>query len=413
MKVSLDNNRKVLIDLLSSAIRGKRLSGGSLAGVDWNAVYKEAEAHEIVALLFPVLKDLDAQQRPNPELMAKWQKATLVEGLMQIRHLEEMKRIFDRFDKAGIPVIALKGLILRELYPHPELRSMSDADILIHKDYVIRAKELLKQLGYFYENEYNSKHIEFYHDEHLTIELHWFLVYPESFPTAIQLENRAWENAVRVNFHTGSVLSLSEEDQLMHVCLHMASHIRSGGFGLRQLCDVVLLVENARNRIDWAAFKNNMEHFGVHRFIPAVFMVCNKLFGITIPKALYCMPDDPYLEMLFDDILSGGAYGFSSIDRIIGNGMLYYVDIKSTGRLLDRVVYYLTYIFPSPEKMSPQYAYSRRYPLLVPVAWLHRLIIFTVNKPFFSYFKNVILPKSKSVSIMKERAELLKWLGLR
>ena len=35
------------------------------------------------------------------------------------------------FNKNNIPVIVLKGLVVRDLFPNPTLRTMCDADILV------------------------------------------------------------------------------------------------------------------------------------------------------------------------------------------------------------------------------------------------------------------------------------------
>ena len=36
---------------------------------------------------------------------------------------------------------------------------------------------------------------------------------------------------------------MCDEDLLVYLCIHMAKHFINSGFGIRQVCDVLLLVE--------------------------------------------------------------------------------------------------------------------------------------------------------------------------
>jgi hypothetical protein len=57
------------------------------------------------------------------------------------------------------------------------------------------------------------------------------------------VESKVWTHSVTKTIGDAYVLCLGTEDFLMHLCLHMAVHMRCGGFGLHQLCDLLLLAE--------------------------------------------------------------------------------------------------------------------------------------------------------------------------
>lgn len=53
-----------------------------------------------------------------------------------------------------------------------------------------------------------------------------------------------WNDARKIKVGRIDTLALSLEDQALHFCAHMASHMAISGFGVRQLADLVLLVEH-------------------------------------------------------------------------------------------------------------------------------------------------------------------------
>jgi hypothetical protein len=101
------------------------------------------------------------------------------------------------FNKESIPVIVLKGLVARDFYPKPELRTMSDADVLVNKEDLNRVKKLLKNLGYI-ESETTEVHIVFEHKEHYDIEVHWTLTDMSYFKGQPVFENQICGNAIKV-----------------------------------------------------------------------------------------------------------------------------------------------------------------------------------------------------------------------
>lgn len=122
---------------------------------------------------------------------------------------------------------------------------MCDADILVHKDDLDRVRELLISIGYT-ETESSDVHLNFFRGcTH--IEVHWIITKEHYFNEIPKLEEEIWENAVEVNIGNSKALSMGNEDLAMHLCLHMAAHLIDRGFGIRQVCDLVLFVEQRGN----------------------------------------------------------------------------------------------------------------------------------------------------------------------
>lgn len=71
----------------------------------------------------------------DKEVLNKWKLTTFQTGVNQIQHIKKISEVLSVFNDKSLPVIVLKGLVARDLYPRPELRTMCDADLLVHKEY--------------------------------------------------------------------------------------------------------------------------------------------------------------------------------------------------------------------------------------------------------------------------------------
>jgi hypothetical protein len=170
----MDEKQLLIIELLSAAIQNRKiefLEHGNR--IDWKDIFDEAKAHGIHALIYPVLKNL--KEPVNEDVMQKWQNTTLIQSMYQLRFMDEVRKVLLRFHESGIKAIALKGLVLRELYPYPELRFMSDADLLVQLRDMNSAEAIMSGSG-FYKKSENPEHIEFLNDIGMKIELHSSLI---------------------------------------------------------------------------------------------------------------------------------------------------------------------------------------------------------------------------------------------
>ena len=58
------------------------------------------------------------------------------------------KEIFSLFNEKHIEYMPLKGVLLREFYPYPEMRIMGDLDVLIKTEHYVKIKALLSEFEY-------------------------------------------------------------------------------------------------------------------------------------------------------------------------------------------------------------------------------------------------------------------------
>lgn len=406
-------NQKQLIKLISYAIRGKGDEISTIYDARWKIIEKLAECHKIEPLLFSAIhhkssvSDIIGDKDFN-----RLKKHTILTSLYQVRHFEQIKKLFKLFKENNISAIGLKGIVIRELYPNPQFRLMSDSDILVKKQDIEKVCELLNNLGY-YQTGLTSAHLSFEHKEHFPIDLHWTLKDKRKNVDTSEFDEEVWKNIIYLQYDNVLIPSLSWEDMLVHLCLHMAGHTISGGFGIRQLCDIVLLIEKKGSEIDWESFKKKIKNKNIEVFTYTILNICKELFNIDIPKQLLDMSSikQEYLDMFIDYIVEGGVYGKRNIvnsysDRIALQAM----KIPNNSSRINVIKQFGLMFFPRVENLKNNYAYSKKYSILLPLAWLQHLIknIFIRKSTISEKIKFVIF----TIPIARRRYRLFKYLEL-
>lgn len=401
-----------LIELLSSAIHERKIEIDSVEKIKWKSIIEESEAHNVKGLLYSAISKNEYLKYVEKDKLEQWKRDTIFTGVYQIEHIRQISEVLSIFNKESIPVIVLKGLVIRALYPKPELRTMTDADVLVKKEDLNKTKNILKDLGYI-EAATSEAHIVFEHKEHYAIEVHWTLTDMRFFKGQPIFENQIWENTIKVKVGDSEALSLSFEDLAVHLCIHMAVHSVSSGFGIRQLCDLVLLVEKKGSLIDWLSFLSKVKRCGIEKFTIAIFLVCRQLFNMNIPQELNItnLVEKELLKLLINEIFSSGVYGTRSITRIFGNQLVHDYHNLDSLNSVGIVKRFIILLFPPNDKLSDRYSYARKCIILVPIAWIHHFGrgVFKKEYSFLNKIKFIV----STVYTSKRKNKLLQQLELK
>lgn len=413
----MDNNEFYLLKIISAAIRGKRPAEPKFHPVEWERIFSGAAEHEVHTLIYPSIRMLAPAVQPPPHLFDQWEKGCLILAAKQLHYMNEAYQVLRSLGESNISVIVVKGLLLRELYPYPELRTMGDIDLLIKPEDGARAGAVLEALGYS-RNRHTGLVEAFKSGNFLSIELHYALFDPEAYVNLNEFEKQLWVHAKSSTIGGQSVLTLSLEDNLIYLLQHMAKHFRSAGFGLRQLCDVILFIEAHAAEIDWTYFWSTVKQYGYESFIITVFEICRQFLGLQqVPPPSGCesnTADQEAVLMLIEDIFSSGVFGHKNKSRGLSGGItknLSNNEITGTQPKFESCVSFISNVlFPSYLKLHERYSYARKLPLLLPVAWLHRAL-FTCFIRYNSPLKAWGIIKNAQ-GIASERAKLIRKLGL-
>ena len=409
----MDNTQKQIIYMLSAAIRKKNVKFKSDEKINWNEVLEESEAHKVTPLIYSSINRAEALNIMDESTLSTLKKNVFKSSITQSSHIKNVASVLERFNNAGIPIIVLKGLVVRDYYPIPDLRTMCDADVLVHEEDLEKVSALMISLGFnqIKEKDDHGAHIVFYKGS-TVFEVHWTLINDRFFKGDKSFEDKLWDDAMDVTVGGVKTKSLSLEDLAVHLCTHMAVHLAYSGFGVRQLTDLVVLVEKKGHLIDWKAFLNKSKECGVYTFAIAIFNICNRLFDMEMPKEIKGEKNikNKYIEQLIQDIFDSGVHGKKSNDRVFAAEFAFDQGEGAADGSVSIIKKFMKLLFPPIRQMSDKYNYAKKFILLAPIAWIHHLIEGILNKDY--NFSSKMKMATSTVSIANKRNRLLKELEL-
>jgi hypothetical protein len=347
------------------------------AGIDWELLYRLAQRHAVLPLLY---RGLEAnahgaspqgfRERLREKFRENATRNTLLAG--------ELVRIARRFESEGVAVLAYKGPALAvQAYGNLSLRRFIDLDIIVRRRDVAHAGALLRSLGFGKPEGLTESQEEFLlRRQHnlaftrdagkLIVELHWEVA-PAAFAD-VPLGARAWERAVRVPLFGGEVQSLSPEDLLLALCVHGTKHLWER---LAWVCDVAALLASQTN-FDWPSVIRQAHDSRIERMLYLGLHLAHGLLGARVPDEARTADADSVVARLTAEVTRGlfdeAGYEPASLARSVK------FNLRARRRLRDRADYLRFILTPTdgdltalrlPPQMSFVYYLLRPFRLVL------------------------------------------------
>jgi hypothetical protein len=280
-------------------------------GPDWDRLLRLANRHGVMPLLYRSISKNCPQAVPQ-EWLRRLMLQYMQNAARNMKMTGELLRIIDLFKANGIAAIPFKGPALAEqIYGDVTLRSYVDLDILVRKEDVLRAKEVMLQEGYIpefymdhgqenvllkYDCEYNFEHKA----RGVHIEFHWRLT-RSSYNLDFDWKS-IWFRTEIISFEGRHILALSTEDLLMALCVHGAKHCWLDN-SLKLICDVAGLIDISKN-LDWESVLVNARKYRAERILLLGLMLAKVATEVKLPEHISKdLKDDQVLNAMTSNIL--------------------------------------------------------------------------------------------------------------
>lgn len=402
----MTQSQQAIINALNIALFHK--ADMNITVEDWIDFFNEVKEHEVIGIVFDAL--LKSNKIRNTAYFETFLKASLVESFHQIQQIEVVKKVLKQLTDNITKVLVLKGFELRRLYPKPEMRTMCDVDIMVEKDQLQKVKNILVGLGYEARHHQGDIHYQFIKEKCLSIEVHLRLVNESNNTILSDFEKNIWNYTELCTAYDIPFYTLRQEENFIFLVLHLAKHIVYTGFGIRQVCDIALFIENHEG-LDWMKIIQYAKSFHIEKFLYAVLSVCTNLFQIQVPGYIkeFRTKNRKFIASLLDTIFDSGVYGYKTATRVLVNKMTKY-QLKTK--------YEVKNIFcPDTELVLEKFKYAKKNKLLYPIAWCSWVIWICVKKikTFIQTNRNRMVSKENlsSKKIYRQRVQLVKWLELK
>ncbi|MDO4847933.1 MAG: nucleotidyltransferase family protein [Clostridiaceae bacterium] len=316
--------------------------------VDAEKVYNLAVRNSAQALLYFA----NGQGKMLPDDVAvKLKKAYQAAMLREMSQQSELDKIRKEFTENDIPFMLLKGSHLKALYPKPEMRFMVDMDVLVRKEDVEKARDILLSHGLKQEMN-NGKDIVLIKAPFLTVELHNTLFTEDYYMYEYFLG--VWDRAVKIGDYE---YKMSDSDLYIYTLAHLAEHYTNAGACFRPTVDLYLMNKKLADSLDCGYIEAELEKLGLNSF--------NKNI-ISVGKSVFEGEDaDENIELMENYIVFGppvknaaevAAANESKAKRIV--------------KMLFPNLRHMQHIFPILEKL----------PFLLPLFWVIRFFRYAFTK---------------------------------
>jgi hypothetical protein len=206
------------------------LLSGSL---DWETVIDTAALHGVTGMLYHHLARHVAPRVPSAALARLQGQAQGIQ-VYNMQVMTELMRIAAAFHAHDLPLLTYKGPVLAQrYYGSLALRRFGDVDLLVPREDLERATDLLRGQGYaplraLSDDEEETWHdaqlgYELYHEEkRVMVELHWALL--NRTMTAGLSPEAVWARAETHPLGDTAIQVLDPDDLLLYLCAHGTKH---------------------------------------------------------------------------------------------------------------------------------------------------------------------------------------------
>lgn len=413
----MDRINQLFLEALGASVKDETV--GWEAGVsaqEWETLWQLAQTHNVLPMVFEATYAAPAARSADPQMIAQYRRRTVQSVMLQTMKTSEFLALLQHLEAAGMTPSVVKGIVCRSLYPKPDYRMSGDEDVLIPEEQFERCHQAMCAFGMQpvkpdvdlkaeYEIAYGKPGSALY------IELHKKLFPPESdaYGELNGFFEGAHERTTHVEIDGASVRTLDVTDHFLYLIFHSFKHFLHSGFGIRQVCDIVLFANRYGQEIDWGYVLNSCRAAHAELFAAALLKIGERYLTFDPDKAGYpgeWRALDVDEEDMLNDLLDAGVFGDASMSR--KHSSMITLDAvsaqkkgkKGRGSLLKTIL-------PPVKDMIPRYPVLKKKPWLLPVTWADRLIRYGRETA-----RSENNDAAQSIRIGSERVQLLKKYGV-
>lgn len=195
-------------------------------------------------------------------------------------------------------------------------------------------------------------------------------------------------------------------DHFLYLVLHAFRHFLAGGFGIRQVIDILLFQQKYYDEIDQDYIVKSLSKVHADKFLGDLIYIGNKYLGFSLPEiSSQNCPDE-----LLEDLFYGGIFGNETheertaleLTKAAVANVHSSEQSEKTGRFTTLGTM-RKLVFPSRRQIINSYPELEEHPWKLPVCWVRRWSKFLKYRKLSS--GNLA---AESMKISKRRIELLK-----
>ncbi len=310
--------------LLRSIVQGRQ---------DWQSAIEKADAHGLLPILLRQVENTCPDIVP-PAALETMRRGFNENSMRVLLMTCELIRLLKLLETQGIRAVPYKGPALAALlYGDLSMRRSDDLDVLIPKQDIWRASDLLESQGYHMDPPIRRHQLPAYSrsecdltfrhiSSNLRIELHWAFV-PPYHGSPIET-GQLWDRLEAMELLGRTIPVPSREDLLLGLCLHGSKHMWNR---LEWICGLAALLSGGRP-MDWDTILRQARSCAGERHLLLGLLLAHELLEADLPiQVRSTIPPSPAIAWLVKnarrELFSGSPADFLRLTefrlRLIGN----------------------------------------------------------------------------------------------
>lgn len=402
-----------VLELVKARITGTRANLSE--NPEWDKICSLLAKAKLLPVVYRTVADLGELSGLSREALAKWQAETFAKGVKQLQMVNELRTVLTEAQNRNIKIIVFKGITLAELYPEPYTRVSCDADLLVSVKQRNEMEQMLVQMGYEKVEECSKEHVPVYiiktQNRQLKLEIHDLLWEDYEGKQAEILRNMRLdveETLICQQACGMQVVTLGYDEHLIYQVFHIVKHFFFEGIPLRYFVDLALYVDAYADKLDFVRIRKEMERLHYGQFFDSVMKICYQCIGMKT-NVLGDRADKVELnESLLKEVLEIGKLN-KSVKQWESINFLSHYFMRTSKTKATNFQQRRKQILPMPSELNDRFAYAKKCPLLLPVAWIHR-VFYVIG--YARHCKRNGIKTTESLEKAQYRLDLMRELGL-
>lgn len=386
----MTNTEKLLIEILRAFVNDRK----PVIETEYNAeaLYELAKSQSITGIVSYVLHKYGREDIliGDKRLSDAYDKTVA----QLIRKDVETQMLFGRLTAADIPHITFKGMVIKDCYPVPELRTFGDIDVIIREEDRKKSHELMLAEGFKGEAMdggvvYGYKRGKEFYELHSTMN-----------SERTKLSDFMADYWSRTNLRSGLTYEFEKNFHFAYLISHIEKHVNCSNAGVRLYLDIALFLKKYRDELDLEKVRGILKDCKLEKFYDTVLYLCYRWFGT---EKLYEQElSDELYEEFCRFTLRGGTFGVQNAgaDSEVRRAM-------SNSGEVSKVSLIIRHVFPPYREVRRMYPFFDGKPYLLPLSW----VIHPFAAAKRSGLKNLKRVANADINEAKNEKELLRQVG--
>ena len=359
---------------------------------DMDALLKLAGKHGIGALMYHALLSGGYENEPATQQLffQCFRYIAVSEGQMAM-----LDRVFAAFEQRHIDYLPLKGILLKGIYPQPEMRRMGDGDVLFRPEQYDSIREVLTEMGFTFD--YETDHEAVWKHPDLVLEMHKRIV-PRRDKDLYRYFGDGWTYAIADGEHPHRY-GFNLEMQFISLFVHLVKHYRGGGIGLSHMIDLWVF-RRQYPALDEAVVRAELDKMYLGDFYDNVMD--------TLQVWFEGKEATDKTDFITNVIFENGVYGTRERALLSYTAKAGHQENAATNRYAVKLLHL---VFPPRYTLETKYPILRKYPICLPGVWVVRWVDALLFRRRYIVQRNKDIQRT-NVENIRQFEQALQYVGL-